>query len=97
MNSQNEEYEMNSTTYDRVLEEIQHLTPEERHQLLNEITPSLATSRPRLHPPVNPTPPNGISPFIAFLHTAEPIRPEALDVMERVINDELEVVDPDGE
>src|SRR3954447_17169764 len=80
------------SSYDHVLEEILKLTPEERRRLRDDIAVPLATLPVRFHPPTNPTLPDGISPFVTFLENADPIRPEALDVMERVINEDLEVV-----
>src|SRR4051812_512259 len=66
---------MSNSTYEHVLEEMLHLTPEERLRLRNALTKLE-------HIEGSPS----SAAFVEFLRTAEPIRPEALDAMEWAID-----------
>ena len=69
-----------SATYEQLLREVEQLTDEERARLKEVLNA--------------PARPSGAA-FVAFLETAEPIRPEALDAMEAAIR-EIDMNDADG-
>jgi predicted nucleic acid-binding OB-fold protein len=69
-----------SATYEQILREVEQLTDEERARLKEVLNA--------------PARPSGAD-FVAFLETAEPIRPEALDTMEAAIR-EIDTNEPDG-
>ena len=71
---------MASATYEQILREVEQLSDEER-----------ACLKEALNTPVRPSG----ADFVAFLETAEPIRPEALDAMEAAIR-EIDLNDADG-
>jgi hypothetical protein len=82
---------MASETYKNILREVEQLTPEERLRLRDELTLA-ANDRSVISTTLLPLPPVGA--FAAALQMTEPIRPEVLDAMERAIEEDFEVIDP---
>jgi hypothetical protein len=82
---------MASETYENILREVEQLTPEERLRLRDDLTPP-ANDRSVIATTLLPLPPVGA--FAAALQMSEPIRPEILDAMERAIEEDFEVIDP---
>ena len=75
---------MTNARYDEVIEAARRLTAEEQQRLRDELAPPKADHLP---------PDNGsTSSLVAFLQAMEPIRPDALDAMERAIEEDCEDV-----
>lgn len=74
---------MTSATFENIIREIEHLTPEERHQLRVKLD-TFDTSRA-----------SEIS-YVDFLHTVGPLDSDVADEMERAIEEDCERIDPNG-
>jgi hypothetical protein len=74
---------MTSATFENIIREIEHLTPEERHQLrvkLDTFDMSRASEMS----------------YVDFLQTVGPLDPDVADEMERAIEEDCERIDPNG-
>lgn len=82
---------MASANYENILREVEQLTPEERHRLRDELALA-STDRSDISTTLLTLPPAGA--FAAALQMSEPIRSEVLDAMERAIEQDFEVIEP---
>ena len=76
---------MTNARYDEVIEAARRLTAEEQQRLRDELAPP---KEDHLRPDNGST-----SSLVAFLQAMEPIRSEALDAMERAIEEDCEGID----
>ena len=74
---------MTIPTYEAVLEQVRHLTPEEQERLREDIARLRAGDAAQVPQ----------SSLVAALDALDPIRAEALDAMERAIQEDCEVID----
>ncbi len=86
---------MATAVYETVLEAARQLPPDERQRLIEELSTLDPASRPTMEsvrPLDQPAPAR--SPLVVALEALDPIRPEALDAMERAIEEDCETIDP---